>query len=229
MLSVDRNEKPQPISMMFRMAGVETEPLLRFVRDCPENVALGESDAIRRGMTDKEIAEQIYRQGQPCVFFKSNGPFLGSAIERGEMFPTALVMIQPTSNARKEVCINATRVTMQDPTATRSTSTAMRTLIEQVQQCAGFLKAKAPGFENASISGVAPRLGIRETRRVEGDYIMTGEDVKSARKRDDGVAKGCHHIDIHQDGTGQVRIPVDDGGPTTFRSPASCRARSRTW
>jgi hypothetical protein len=212
MLTVDRNEKPQPISMMFRMSGVETEPLLRFVRDHPENFALGESDAIRQGRTDGEIAEELYRQAQPCVFFKSDGPFLGNAIERREMFPTALIMIQPTSNARKEVCINATRVTMRDPTATRSTSTAMRILIEQVQQCAGFLKASAPGFENATISGMAPRLGIRETRRVEGDYVMTREDVKSARKRDDGVAKGCHHIDIHQEGTGQLRIPVDGGG-----------------
>ncbi len=212
MLTVARDEKPQPISMMFRMAGVETEPLLRFVRDNPDNVAVGESDAIRGGRTDREITEEIYRQGQPCVFFRGDGPFLGAAIASGEMFPTALIMIQPTSQARKEVCINATRITLQEPSAAESTSTAMRVLIDQVQQCAQFLQRNAPGFENAAISALAPRLGIRETRRVEGDYIMSGEDVLSARKRDDGVAKGCHHVDIHQDGTGQIRIPVADGG-----------------
>src|SRR5690606_109936 len=56
------------------------------------------------------------------------------------------------------------------------------------------------------------RIGIRETRRVVGDYILTGEDVLNARKRDDGIGKGSHHVDIHQDGTKQVRIPVADGG-----------------
>lgn len=212
MLTVAKDEKPQPVSMMFRMAGVETEPLLRFVRDNPDFVAVGESDAIRGGRTDREITEEIYRQGQPCVFFRGDGPFLGNAIASGAMFPTALIMIQPTSQARKEVCINATRITLQEPSAAESTSTAMRVLIDQVQQCAQFLQRSAPGFENAAISALAPRLGIRETRRVEGDYIMTGEDVLSGRKRDDGVAKGCHHVDIHQEGTGQIRIPVADGG-----------------
>src|SRR5690606_1231167 len=62
------------------------------------------------------------------------------------------------------------------------------------------------------LSGLAPRLGIRESRRIEGDYVMTADDVLSGRKREDGVAKGCHHVDIHQDGTGQIRIPVADGG-----------------
>lgn len=212
MLTVAQDEKPQPVSMMFRMAGVETEPLLRFVRDNPEFVAVGESDAIRGGRTDREITEEIYRQGQPCVFFRGDGPFLGDAIARGDMFPTALIMIQPTSQARKEVCINATRITLREPSAAESTSTAMRVLVNQVQQCALFLQRHAPGFEQAAISALAPRLGIRETRRVEGDYVMSGEDVLSGRKRDDGVAKGCHHVDIHQDGTGQIRIPVAEGG-----------------
>jgi hypothetical protein len=198
--------------MMFRMAGVETGPLLDFVRENPESVAVGESEAIRGGRTDREIVEEIHRQGQPCVFFKGDGPFLGGAIARGEMFPTALIMIQPTSAARKEVCINATRVSLKDPMATAELGGALKTLMNQVRQCAGFLRARAPGFENAALSGIAPRIGIRETRRIAGDYVMTAEDVLEARKSPSGVAKGCHHVDIHQDGTGQIRIPVTGGG-----------------
>lgn len=212
MLPSEQHSNPQPVSMMFRMSGVETEPLLAFVRDNPDFVAVGESEAIRGGRTDKQIVEEIYRQGQPCVFFKGTASFLGGAIVRGEMFPTALIMIQPTSALRKEVCINATRVSLKDPLSPTLMAGAMRTLVGQVLQCSRFLKANAPGFENAALSGIAPRIGIRETRRVEGDYILTEEDVLGARKRDDGVAKGCHHVDIHQDGTGQIRIPVADGG-----------------
>jgi len=212
MLSVGGNEKPQPMSMMFRMANVDSAGLLSYVREHPECVAVGESDAIRGGRTDREITQEIYRQGQPCVFFKGDGPLLGGAIARSEMFPTALVMIQPTSDARREVCINATRITVDEPTRPDNVATALRVLTAQVFQCAEFLRKSVPGFGEASISGMSPRIGIRETRRVVGDYILTGEDVLEARKREDGVAKGCHHVDIHQDGTGQIRIPVADGG-----------------
>ena len=212
MMRVGQEEKPQPMSMMFRMAGVDTAELLDYVREHPESVAVGESDAIRGGRTDREITEEIFRQGQPCVFFKGEGPLLGDAIARGDMFPTALIMIQPTSNARQEVCINATRIALDEPTRPDNMATALRILSAQVFQCAEFLRKSAPGFSGATISGMSPRIGIRETQRVVGDYILTEKDVLGARKRDDGVAKGCHHVDIHQDGTGQIRIPVADGG-----------------
>src|SRR5690606_24331884 len=52
MLTVSRDEKPQPLSMMFRMSGVDTPALLAYVRDHPECVAVGESEAIRGGRTD---------------------------------------------------------------------------------------------------------------------------------------------------------------------------------
>lgn len=212
MLPHDDDGPPQPVSMMFRMAGVENEPLLAFVRDNPDYVAVGESEAIRGGRTDAEITQEIYRQGQPCVFFKGDGPFLAPAIARGELHRTALIMMQPTSAARKEVCINTTRVSLPDPTRPEALSLALRTLVGQVRQCSLFLQRNVPGFENATLSGLAPRVGIRETRRILGDYVLTRDDVFEARKRDDGVAKGSHHIDIHQDGTGQIRIPVSDGG-----------------
>ena len=212
MLTPDAGEKLQPVSMMFRMAGVETEPLLRFVCEHPEYVAVGESDAIRGGRTDQQIVEEIRRQGHPCVFFRGDAPLLANAIARGEMFPTALVMIQPTSAARKEVCINATRVTLRDPLHPEELSSAFRVLVGQVRQCADFLRGNVPGFEAATLSGLAPRVGIRETRRILGDYVLTTEDVLESRKQPNGIAKGCHHVDIHQDGTGQIRIPVADGG-----------------
>lgn len=68
------------------------------------------------------------------------------------------------------------------------------------------------GFKEAVYSGIAPRVGIRETRRIVGDAVLTAEDVLSARKRDDGVAKGCHHIDLHGAGREQLRKFIPDGG-----------------
>ncbi|MFD0960596.1 FAD-dependent oxidoreductase [Paenibacillus chungangensis] len=218
----------QPVSMIFRMSGVETEPLLEFVRDHPEFVAVGESEEIRGGRTDKEIVEELYKQGQPTVFFKGNGPLLANAIQSGEMFPTALIMIQPTSSARQEVCINCTRVAHINALNTEALSGTMGELFDQINLCIRFLRSRVPGFKNAHLSAIAPRIGIRETRRIRGEYMLTGEDAQSGIKFEDGVAKGCHHIDIHQDGTKQVRIPIAGGGSydIPFRSLVPLRLRN---
>lgn len=210
----------QPVSLMFRMSGVDTARLLAFQREHTESFALGESEAIRQGRTDRELAEAAIAQGQPSVFLKGNGPLVSGAIERGEMYPTALIMIQPTSPQRREVCLNTTRVGGIDGTRTAELSATLPTLTEQVWQCTSFMRRHVPGFEDAAFSGIASRVGIRETRRIDGACSLTEEDVLRARKRDDGIGKGSHHVDIHQSGTGQIRIPVDDGG--SYDVPWGC-------
>src|SRR5690606_38450491 len=108
------------------------------------------------------------------------------------MYPTALIMIQPTSTHRGEVCLNTTRVANVDATRTPDLSAALGPLTQQVETCMAFMQAEVPGFENARLSGLAPRIGIRETRRIEGDDSLTESDVLRARKRPDGIGRGCH-------------------------------------
>jgi hypothetical protein len=86
--------------------------------------------------------------------------------------------------------------------------------------CVRFTKKRVPGFENAELVGLAPRLGIRETVRVMGDYVLTEEDVVNGRKFKDGIAKGGHHVDIHGSGTYQKRIPVKEGN--SYDIPYGC-------
>jgi hypothetical protein len=217
----DKSGELQPLSLMFRMGNVENEPLLEFARKHPENLALGESDYIRGNRTDEELAEAIYRQGQPCVFFKGNGPLIQQAIRDEEMFPTALIMIQPTSAARKEVCVNATRVAYNIlGTDCAAVSKTLPELMEQVWTTTRFMKKRVPGFQHATFAAIAPRVGIRETRRVMGEHVLTGDEVINGRKHKDVVAKGAQHVDIHQDGTKQVRIPIANGG--SYDIPWGC-------
>jgi ribulose 1,5-bisphosphate synthetase/thiazole synthase len=217
----DERGELQPLSLMFRMAGVENKPFLEFVRDNPTSLAVGESEAVRAGRTDDELAKAIYDQGEPTVFFRGNGPFLGGAIQRGEMFPTALIMIMPTSKARKEVCVNATRVAENiNGLNAIDVSAKVATLMDQVWQTSEFLRRNCPGFENAKFSALAPRVGIRETRRVMGEYVLTGDECAQGVKQRDVITKGAHHIDIHQDGIRQVRVPIADGG--SYDIPFGC-------
>ena len=41
-------------------------------------------------------------------------------------------------------------------------------------------------------------IGIRESRRIMGDYVLTGDDVRTGRVFDDGIGIGAYHIDIHR-------------------------------
>lgn len=58
-------------------------------------------------------------------------------------------------------------------------------------------KKYADGFENAYISAIAQTLGIRESRRVVTEYILTVEDIFSHAKFPDGIGASNYHLDAH--------------------------------
>jgi len=209
----------QPVTMMFRMQGVETGPLLDFVVDAPDNVGLGESPAIAH-LSKAECARRLREQNVPSVFFDGQKPFIAEAIARGDLHPCGILAVCPVSTARKEVSLNTTRIANLDATDPDALSRALPLLIEQVWTCVRFLQRHVPGFENAAFSGLAPRIGIRETRRIMGQEVLTGEDVLSGRKRSDGIGKGAHELDVH--GAGQVhrREMIKDGG--SYDIPFGC-------
>ena len=61
-----------------------------------------------------------------------------------------------------------------------------------------FLKKYVPGFEHAWVMDTAPTIGVRETRRILGEYVLTKEDVLTGREFPDNVALGSYPIDIHR-------------------------------
>ena len=73
---------------------------------------------------------------------------------------------------------------------------------EQALEYARFLKAKVPGYENSEIYGLSTFLGIRETRRVHGDYRVTRDDVLNAQQFDDQIALCGAPIEDHHSGDG---------------------------
>lgn len=209
----------QPVSVVFRLSGVEWKAYLEFVRDNSQHFILGEGP-VTKGMTKAQCALELYKQGIPFAGLDGNGPLLLSAISNGELAPCGAIYVCPNSPARKEVSINTTRVADIDGTDPENLSKALPLLNEQMRLCVGFLKKRIPGFENASLSGIASRIGIRETARIIGDYVLTEEDVIEGKKSAAGIAKGGHHIDVHGSGTYQKRIPVKDGN--SYDIPYGC-------
>jgi hypothetical protein len=69
-----------------------------------------------------------------------------------------------------------------------------RKLVERQVQ---FLHAYVPGFEKAHVVATGEQIGIRETRRIQGDYVLTAEDFMQARSFEDNIARNAYYIDIH--------------------------------
>jgi hypothetical protein len=66
-----------------------------------------------------------------------------------------------------------------------------------------FFRQHVPGCERCVIASTANHIGLRETRRIIGDYIMTREDILMGRKFPDSIGCSTSWIDIHNpDGEG---------------------------
>ncbi len=60
-----------------------------------------------------------------------------------------------------------------------------------------FLRKKIPGFEGSYLAMTAPMVGVRESRRIIGEYVLTEQDYFNARKFEDAVSRNRYPIDIH--------------------------------
>jgi plasmid stabilization system protein ParE len=58
-------------------------------------------------------------------------------------------------------------------------------------------KREVPGFEDAYFISSGPYIGVRETRRIVGQYVLTEDDILATRRFDDAIATGCWDLDQH--------------------------------
>ena len=104
-----------------------------------------------------------------------------------------------------EIQFNTTRVVKRQGTDAADLTAAELEARRQVRQMSAFLKARVAGFEQSYLAATGVQVGVRESRRILGEYVLTGEDVLGARKFADGIARGCYPVDIHNPaGTGTV-------------------------
>lgn len=79
----------------------------------------------------------------------------------------------------------------------------------QAVEYARFLVDKVPGYVKSSLYGFSTMIGVRETRRVYGDYRVEKDDVLTAKQFDDQIALCGAPIEDHKsgDGTNWVYLP----------------------
>lgn len=172
----------QPMTLMFRMVGFDHDAFSDFVRQNPTQWrgVHGLWDLVSKATANGDL--NLARED--ILFFATTHP--------------------------GEIAANCTRVTGVLGTDVFDLTCAEWESHRQAAQIANFLRKYVPGFADAYGCQTGTAIGIRETRRIVGEYSMTVDDVLEARKFDDAIARGTYPVDIHSPtgrGTVLKRVP----------------------
>jgi hypothetical protein len=110
------------------------------------------------------------------------------------------------------VMVHMTRIPNVDATDPVALTAAEVEGRRQVREYHRFLRDCVPGFEGSVVVGTSPSIGVRESRRVIGDYQLTRSDVLEARRFDDEIALCGAPIEDHGDSGGTDWQYVPGGG-----------------
>jgi hypothetical protein len=115
---------------------------------------------------------------------------------------------------------NMTRVRDVDPLDLTQLTLAEIEGRRQAVEYARFLIEQIPGYENAALGGFSTQIGVRESRRIFGEYRLTREDVLAARKFEDAIAQCGAPIEEHHAGQDTRWEYLPDG--ETYHIPYRC-------
>lgn len=188
----------QPPTLMFSLGNVDTDKLRFSIAEEP-----------RTYLTDF-IPNEYFGQNNQYIVVGLRS-LVQKAKADGLKLPTDRTIVI-TGLEKGEAWINMTRVNGVDGTDPVSLTRGELEARRQITDIFKYLKGYVPGFENAFLSRTAPFLGIRETRRIVGKYIMNREDILSCVRFDDAVAVASYPLDIHH--------PV--GGDCTLEWSGDC-------
>ena len=168
MLPADR--PLQPASTYFVLAGVDTESP-RIAEAMHHN---------KQGVNCHclPIREELIRHAEEWGIPDFGGPWFCTLLHPGV------------------VAVNMTR-TQTDACDNRDFTAAECRLREDVYKMANVLREHFPEFRNCHVSMVAPQAGVRETRRIRGVHVISGEEYVNGVRYPDSVSRGAHPIDIH--------------------------------
>ena len=217
----EKDGRMMQVSLFIRMGNVQKEKMIRYIKENPDEFMIREDPSLN--MTKNDIISRLadFSEAPEVGGFFS---MVRTAVERGEMHPFSPrrgVNIQ-ISPIKDEVYVYGTNMVGIDGTDARDLSRAEVALREQVFTLVDFMKKYIPGFESAHLIDMAPQVGVRETRRILGEYVLTAEDVIEGRKFDDVIAKGSNPVDIHSkdDPTKVIHRFVKGGG--SYDVPYRC-------
>jgi len=132
-------------------------------------------------------------------------------------FPRDGAILRPQKNTT-EWRANVTQIgnatgTAMDATNARELSAGELEGRRQITDYFSFLKHEVPGFANAAIVDIAAQIGVRETRRIQGQYVLTGEDILSSSRFSDTIGINAWPMELHTAGRIDWQFPRNSESP----------------
>ena len=107
---------------------------------------------------------------------------------------------------------NTTRVVKKDPTNPLDVTEAEIIARKQVYEIYEFMKQHGDGLENSFLMMTAAEIGVRESRMIVGEHVLTETECKDCTKFEDAIAACRYDIDIHNpEGTGTSIYSFPEG------------------
>lgn len=177
--------KNQPMSLRFALAGVDQERAAAFLAD-----ELGMNCYARPPLFEIGAGEA---KNTPL------GPLICRAITDGVLAEDDLGYLQFFSmlGRPRELAFNCPRLAGLSATDAWDLSKAQTIGRQKIRRIARFFKTFVKGFADSYIGTIAPMVGVRESRRIVGDYTLTEEDYLTEARFPDAIARNSYPIDIH--------------------------------
>lgn len=174
-LGREKDGKTRPITLLFRLGGVDVRKVVEFARAHPEDF----TPDPRRHVLDLE--DGLVRISG---FFQE----VKAARERGELDKDChYVRLEGVQVERGMLYVNTTRVYGLDGSNAWDLTRAELEARKQMRQLLPFLKREIPGLENAFVVETSTHIGVRETRRIRGEYVFDEGDVVAGRTWEDTI------------------------------------------
>ena len=172
-----------------------------------------------------EIGDGAGNMLYPSTHFRINGvdpvkagrawevipKLMEEAAKRGRQFPRKGALVRPQKNPL-EWRANVTQIKNADGTAVSGIDVQQLSDGEiqgrrQSWDVFEFIKEATPGFENAYIVDIAPQIGIRETRRVVGEYMVSESDILGCASFSDSIGVNGWPVEAHVPGSVVLKFP----------------------
>lgn len=195
----------QAMSLRFNMGGIDFDKLCAFLNE-------HETNGVRY---EWPFVETAYTPNGKWLL----GPLFEKAIAAGDVTAEDVVYFQNFSMPGRpgEMSFNCPRITNRvKGYDVEDLSNAQIIGRQKIRRVAAFCKKYIPGFENAFIALTAPMVGVRESRRIVGEYVFTAQDVVKPARFEDVIVKGNYPLDIHQPTKNDVSVEFGEHSRERF-------------
>jgi len=205
----DEDGLPQAVTLMFDMGGVDLVRVMSYVKDHPDQMRFpklppdADPDQLAKGLVSVAGYYDLVAQARAAGEYAAPGDLI-------------FFINRPRPG---EVVFNTTHVGGVDGTNAEDLTRAEIEGRRQMMSIVAFVRKYVPGFENSYLLRSAAHVGVRETRRVVGDYVFSADDVIEGRKFADAVCRLAYPVDVHSGrGHGYTRKEEQEAQ----RRPGTC-------